>query len=304
MKLSCLLVAALLAACVSEPPADLPASEEAASGPSASPPASPATSGVEQEAAIADPDDDAIPVASREIARVRLFYGELVYSVSAEGEPDDAGELMSRTPAVQMLELSRTDSAGQTFEVAGERSPLDTYLATTPSTVPVPRALLDSEDSTEVRGRALARPIVEALSAPVQGLARLDLVSVITPVASSAPWCSGTTSASFAADVCPLNNWDVDYCHNGTWHSVTDGVGSSNKKRWSRGRTYPCGANGRVRHYYKSGGLWYKPIDEPVPSNTLMRSTRKGSWALQRKVTHSRTASGFVRAASHFHIPF
>lgn len=112
------------------------------------------------------------------------------------------------------------------------------------------------------------------------------------------------TAASFASDVCTLTNWDVDFCHNGTWHSVTDSVGSSNKRRDSRSRTLACGANGRVRHYYKLGGIWYKPIDEAVPSSSLSKWTKYGNWALQRAITHSRTASGFVRGASHFNIPF
>jgi hypothetical protein len=249
--------------------------------------------------------DAAIPVASTEIARVQLFFGELVY-YSLVAEPSDVAGTPSTpsTGTINALQISRPDSTGTLRGLAGDRSSLEEFLLTTPATVPVPRALLASEAPGPVRDRALLRGTVERLTAPVTGLPQAQLTSVTTTLGNSPSLCSGTTSASFAASVCTLTNWDVNFCHNGTWHSVTDAVGSSNKKRDSRGYTLACGANGRMRHYYKAGGLWYKPIDELVPSGQLWRLTKPGNWALQRAVTHSRTASGFVRGSSHFNIPF
>ena len=246
----------------------------------------------------------AIPVPSTELARVKLFFGDLVYSAPSAQEPADVTGTPAGNPsALNAIEISRPDSAGVLRGMVGDRSPLEEFLITTPSTVPVPRALLASEPAGPVRDRAMARAQVERLTAAVVGLPEAKLTAYTTTLGNSS-MCTGTTSASFLANVCSLTNWDVDFCHNGTWFSVTDEVGSSNKKRDSRGYTLACGANGRQRQYYKSGGLWYKPMDEAIPSGQLWRLTRHGNWALQRAITHSRTASGFVRASSHFNVPF
>ncbi|MEZ4359627.1 MAG: hypothetical protein R3B48_05555 [Kofleriaceae bacterium] len=248
----------------------------------------------------AEEEANAVAVPATEVVRVQLFFGEHSYRVSSER--DDRGT--AAADSVILIETSKPDSSGRLRILRGSLSPLETYLATTAATVPVPRVLLATEPSSAVRARAAGRTIVASLSAPVQGLPASALVGSTAPLASTAQYCASGTSAAWASDVCTLTNWDVDFCHNGTWYSVTDGVGSSNKKRNSRGYTLGCGANGRVRHYYKSGGIWYKPIDEPTPSGVIIRSTKNGSWALQRQITHSRTASGFVRASSHFNVPF
>jgi hypothetical protein len=246
----------------------------------------------------------AIPVASTEIARVKLFFGDLVYTAPAEQEPSDvAGTPAGNPSAINAIEISRPDSAGTLRGMVGDRSPLEEFLITTPSTVPVPRALLASEPAGPVRDRAMARAQVERLTAAVVGLPQAQLTTVTTTLGNTS-YCTGTTSASFLANVCSLTNWDVNFCHNGTWFSVTDEVGSSNKKRNSRGYTLACGANGRQRQYYKAGGIWYKPVDEAIPSGQLWRITRNGNWALARAITHSRTAAGFVRASSHFNVSF
>lgn len=259
-----------------------------------------------QSAVTAAELENAIPVASTEIARVLLFYGDLVYYAPAVQEPlETTGQPpTSGVRPVIAIEISRPDSAGVIRGLAVERSALDEYLTTTPASVPVPRALLASEAAGPVRDRALQRTIVESLPGPVTGLPQTQLTSQVTPIGNVNQWCAGTTSASFAADVCTRTNWDVDFCHNGTWFSVTDDVSYNNRRRDSRSRTLACGANGRVRHYYKFGGIWYETRDETIPSNQMWRVTKEGSSALARAITHSRTASGFVRGASHFNIPF
>jgi hypothetical protein len=244
--------------------------------------------------------ENALPVPYTELARVSLFLGDIVFRTSKEQDPE--GTSISDT--ITMLEQSRPDASGKLYGLSGDRSALETYLLITPSTAPVPRLLISTEPSQAIRDRAAGRPVVVALTAVVTGLPQLALASVTQPLASPASYCSGSTSASWAANVCTLSNWDVDFCHNGTWFSVTDEVGSSNKKRNSRGYTLGCGANSRVRHYYKLWGVWHKPIDETFPSGEIWRTTKNGDWALARAVTHSRTASGFVRASSHFNVPF
>lgn len=292
-----------LAACV----ADSTESVEATGTGDSTTAAPPAETLAETTSALTSAEEAAaIPVASTEIARVLLFYGDLVYYAPAAQEPSDTAGTppTSSVRPVISLEISRPDSAGRVRGLVEKSSALDEYLTATPATVPVPRALLASEGPGPVRDRALQRPIVESLPGPVTGLPELQLTSQTVALGSVSDWCTGGSSASFAADVCTRTNWDVDFCHNGTWASVTDDVGSSNKRRDSRSRTLACGANGRVRHYYKSGGIWYKPIDETIPSNQMWRWTKWGNWALARAITHSRTASGFVRGASHFNIPF
>ncbi len=255
-------------------------------------------------AATADEDDGVVVVPKEEIARVITFFGELVY-YSAPGEPSEGtGTPPASAPAVMSKQSSRPGTSGIAYGMRGERSPLDEYLTVTPASAPVPRRLLDSEPPGPVRDRALQRRIVETMTAPVTALPQAQLASVTVQLGNVNQWCQGTTSASFAADVCPFTNWQVDFCHNGTWYSVTDAVGSSNKKRKSLSWTLACGANGRVRHYYSVGGIWYKPVDEPIPSNTLDGWQYDGNWELKRKITHSRTASGFVRGSSHFNLNF
>lgn len=252
-------------------------------------------------AAVTDAElESAVPVASTPLARVVLSFGDILFQSSLEPNPDGT----TSSPAIAMLEQARPDSAGKLALLAGDRSPLETYLLVTPSTTPVPRLLIATEPSQTIRDRAATRPVVEAISGPITGLPALALASVTQPLASASSYCSGTTSASFAADICTLTNWEVDFCHNGTWTSVTDSVSANNKKRKSRGYTLACGANARMRHYYKFWGVWHKPIDVTIPSNDIWRMTQNGNWALERAVKHSRTASGFVRASSHFNVPF
>jgi hypothetical protein len=244
---------------------------------------------------------NAIAVPSTELARVRLFFGEHVYRVSSE--PDPNGSQVA--PAVTVVEISRPDATGQLRIFAGDRSPLEIFLATTAATVPVPRVLISTEPSQLIRDRAAGRAIVAALPAPVDGLPPARLTSATTPLASASQYCAAGTSAAWLADICSLTTWDVNTCHNGTWVQVSDEVGSGNKKRNSRGYTMGCGTNSRARHYYKQAGLWYKPSDDTFPAGEIWRTTHHGHWALQRAVTHSRTASsGFVRASSHFNVPF
>ncbi|MBK7538597.1 MAG: hypothetical protein IPI49_25150 [Myxococcales bacterium] len=244
--------------------------------------------------------ESAIPVPSIQLARVSLFLGDLVFRSSDEQDPGGT----ATAPTITMIEQARPNSAGALYTIGGERSPLETFLLVTPSTVPVPRLLVSTEPSQAIRDRAAGRAVVETLTAPVAGLPQTALAGVTVALGASSQYCSGTTSAAWAANICTLNNWDVDFCHNGTWFSVTDEVGSSNKKRNSRGRTLGCGANSRVRHYYRLGSAWYKPIDETFPAGQIWTTTKNGNWALARAITHSRTAAGFVRAASHFNVPF
>lgn len=252
-------------------------------------------------AAVTDAElESAIPVASTPLARVVLSFGDIVFSTSLEPNPNGT----SSSPTIAMLEQARPDSTGKLSLLNGDRSPLETYLLVTPSSTPVPRLLLTTEPSQAIRDRAAGRPIVEAISAPITGLSALALAAVTQPLGTASSYCSGTTSASFAANICTLTNWDIDFCHNGTWTSVTDSVGANDKRRKSRGYTLACGANARMRHYYKFWGVWYKPIDTTVPSGEIWRKTQNGNWALERAVKHNRTASGFVRASSHFNVPF
>ena len=306
MKLASMMMVAVagLSACVEEAP-EPAESAESADGEGAAAPLDPAALS-EHTSQLTDAEAAAaIPVAAAEIVRVRLYYGELVYSAPVAQEPSDVtGGPPSTVRTVISQEISRPDSAGVLRSLAATGSPLEEYLTVTSAQTPVPYALLQSEPPGPIRDRAMQRTIATAPMSPVTGLSASQLGALVTSHGTASSMCSGTTSASFAANVCTLVNWDVDFCHNGTWFSVTDGVGSSNKKRDSRSYTLACGANGRVRHYYKAGGVWYKPIDEPIPSGQLLGWQKSGNWALQREITHSRTASGFVRGSSHFNIPF
>jgi hypothetical protein len=227
--------------------------------------------------------EEAIPVEGDEIARIALASGEVVFYTM----PHDGG--------VAMFTRTIPDADGRMTVMTGDRSPLATYLALTRDDVPVPRALLDSAVEDADRERAERRVVTRS---PVTAVGELtdDTPSVET---SPATMCNqGTTSAAFANEICSLyGGYDVSFCHNGTWHSVTDGWSSTNV---SRGITLACGANGKVRHYYKFGGIWYKPLDVNVPSGEMWESHIVGTTDLDRRITHSRTASGFVRGASWF----
>ena len=89
----------------------------------------------------------------------------------------------------------------------------------------------------------------------------------------------------------------MSYCHNGTWHSVTDDWDYVHS---SRSITLACGANGKVRHYYKFGGIWYEVSDPTIPAGEMWQWRYTGAATLRRKITHSRTGNGFVRGASWF----
>ena len=269
----------LLASCVSEEPTDRP--DEAATGD-------------EDAREAGDPVEDAIEIPKIELAQLVLPAGDLTfYSIPA-------------IDSVGVREVSRPGRNGELTEVSGDRSPLAVYLAYTTASTPVPRALVEVSDDAELRARAMARGLVEALPASIAAVG-VEVDGLDGPVAnaSNAEQCAeGGTSPSFAAEVCTMTNWEIDFCHNGTWYSVTDEVGWSNRKRDSLSRTLACYANGRVRHQYKFGGVWYEPIDEAIPSGERWRWEIDGNSALARKIIHSRTASGFVRGSSHFNVSF
>ncbi len=109
----------------------------------------------------------------------------------------------------------------------------------------------------------------------------------------------GTTSAVFAAEICPFTDWDKDVCHNGTWHSVSD-YSDPWWSHWSRSRTLACEHNGRARHYYRFGGIWYETIDGSIPPNNVYVFTKESGSLLPRAINHCRTSDGFVRGSSHF----
>ncbi len=252
-------------------------------------------------AAVTDAElESALPVASTTLARVVLSIGEISFLTSPEPNPDG----VTTSPTIAMLEQARPNSAGNLALISGDRSPLETYLLVTPSSTPVPRILLSTEPSQAIRDRAAGRPVVEAITAPITGLSELALASVTQPLGAAASYCSGTVNASFANNVCTLTNWEVDFCHPDRWIRVLDPVGANNKKRKSRGYTLACGANAEMRHFYKFWGVWHRPIKVTVPQGDIWRMTQHGNWALERAVQHDRTASGFVRASSHFNVPF
>lgn len=244
--------------------------------------------------------ESALPVASTTLARVVLSIGEISFLTSPEPNPDG----VTTSPTIAMLEQARPNSAGNLALISGDRSPLETYLLVTPSSTPVPRILLSTEPSQAIRDRAAGRPVVEAITAPITGLSELALASVTQPLGAASSYCSGTVNASFANNICTLTNWEVDFCHPDKWIRVVDPVGANNKKRKSRGYTLACGANAEMRHFYKFWGVWHRPIKVTVPQGDVWRMTQHGNWALERAVQHDRTASGFVRASSHFNVPF
>jgi len=230
-------------------------------------------------------EDGAVVVEQEPLATVTLPHGELRFVVF----PEHGG--------TGMLTISRPDKYGQHHVIDEELSPLAAYLAYTSPDVAVPRALLAMERAEDVLARAAQRPAVDAVAEPIAGTAGEALYT------TNAQYCQGVTSAAYADEICPLDDASAyeSFCHNGTWHSVTDHVGSNNKGETGRSRTLACGANGRVRQYYKFWGVWYKPIDESVPSGERRTWTHTSGLELERKITHSRQAdSGFVRGTSDF----
>jgi hypothetical protein len=224
--------------------------------------------------------EDAMPAPREEIARIQLAQGEVVYYALP-----DTGE-------VAMLVKSIPDDQGRMTVLDEDLSPLEAYLALTAAEVPVPRALVAAGDGSVPAGRVVADELVVAVANELS-------IGGTTALASNAQMCNeGTTSGSFHAQICSLNGWyDVTFCHNGTWHSVTD---EWNDVYRSKSITLACNANGRIRHYYKFGGIWYEVVDEAIPSGQMWQWTYDGNIPLRRKITHSRTASGFVRGASWF----
>jgi len=240
------------------------------------------------------PEDGATPIPKDELAQLTLPAGDLTfYAIPA-------------IESVALREVSRPGRGGELVEVSGDRSPLGVFLAFTDAATPVPRALVEASDDAALRDRARARGLVEYLPEPIAavGVDADALAGTIANTSNQTQCNEGTTSPSFAAEVCPLTVWEINFCHNGTWYSVTDEVGWANRKRDTRSRTLACGANGHVKHQYKFGGVWYTPIDEAVPSGQRWRWDVDGNTALARKITHSRTASGFVRGSSHFNVSF
>lgn len=236
---------------------------------------------VEPDVVESDVVEDGVPVAREEIARVRMGEGEITYF-----------ELVDGSVAVRDTTLRGVLSND-------ERSPLEMYLAITPPSAAVPRALLEIETSPEIVAGAGARTIVHRV--PITTTAVIGDIVSPTPIEAAGNYCAGTTSQSWLDEICTLTNWDVNFCHNGTWYSVSDEVGSSNKKHSSRSVTLGCGANGRVRHNYWFWGVKYNPIDETTPSGQVTQWTHYGGTSLERQIVHSRTTdSSFVRASSHF----
>jgi hypothetical protein len=225
---------------------------------------------------------DAIELERDEIAKIELPNGELVFSTDEHG-------------GVGMLAISRPDAGGMLAMIDPALTPLDAYLTYTDDATPIPSALVGGEPA-----RARGREIVDQLDEPI---AAGDLVPDVDLVYWYGPdMCAeGGTSEVFADEICTITNGDIDFCHNGTWHSISDDTGPSNEQWASRSYTLACSGNGRARHYYKSGLIWYKPVDITIPVNNMFSWTYTGVWPLQRVITHSRYSNiGFVRGSSHF----
>lgn len=235
---------------------------------------------------------DAIEVHSQLLARIELASGEIEFHVDVDGP--EAG-------SISMLEKVMPDHDGMLTPMTGDRTALQTFLEFTDDDVPVPEAMLLAEDDEQTLAAAGDRGTVDLLSEDLRP--PTDRLLASAPVGWSAAFmCNeGATSAQFLDEICSMDSWwDLRFCHNGTWHSVTDYSGSSLKADWSRSRTLACQANGRARHYYKAGGIWYKNGDFSLPSGGLWYRTKEGDLKLERRITHSRTASGFVRGTSAF----
>ncbi|MCH9688368.1 MAG: hypothetical protein K0V04_43455 [Deltaproteobacteria bacterium] len=236
-------------------------------------------------------EDEGIMVHEDQIARIIHDGGEVKFLVAIDGPA--AGE-------VTMVEQYAPDEDGMLHVRSESLTPLETFLELTDSTVPVPQALLDSEPGVAVQ-LAVGRDAVTSLDEPVQATIG-SLTSETKPQAWSAAYmCSeGQTSAQFLNEICSIDPWwDQLFCHNGTWYSVTDNA--NGYVNWARGRTLACGANGKMRHSYKFGGIWYHYSEHTIPSGNVHYTTKTPITNLRRKVRHRRTASGFVRAATQFH---
>lgn len=233
---------------------------------------------------------DAVEVTQVEIARITLDSAEVTFLVDVDGP--EAGQLT-------MSETAWPDEDGMVTSRVGELTPLQAYLALTDDDVPVPVALLEGEDEATLVA-AEGREHTDRLDDPISARPG-DLLESAPESWSAAFMCSeGTTSQQFLDEICSMDSWwNRRFCHNGTWFSVTDTSGTLNVD-WARSRTLACNANGRVRHYYRVGGIFYKGKDETLAPGFLHTHTTKGSSPLRRKITHSRTASGFVRGYSTF----
>lgn len=223
------------------------------------------------------------------LAEVDLGHGQLVFEIVTSGP--FAGEL-------SMSETSIPDKSGAVRVPEQTRSLLERYLMATPSDTPIPAALVENEPRENILERTIGRPIVERMDHTIAGVAS---TGPVLSGATAAQMCAeGTTSASFAAQVCSTNSSaSLKFCHNGTWHSVTDD--SNGFKAWStRSLTLACYANGRVKHR-KKFGAWYTTKDRTIPSGQLHQHTDDGNiFPRRRDIKHWRTASGFVRGASFF----
>lgn len=238
---------------------------------------------------------DAIEVTQVEIARIEIDSGEVVFHVAADGPA--AGQLT-------MTETLWPDEDGMVTPRVGDRSPLQAFLALTDEEVPVPVALVESEDDEAALTAAAQREHTDLISDPISARPR-DLLASAPEAWSAVFMCSeGTTSGQFLDEICSRDSdWNRRYCHNGSWSSVTDTSGSL-RVDWSRSRTLACQVNGRVRHYYKAG-LWYKEKDHTVPLHNVSTITAKnGAFPYLRKITHNSVLAGygigFVRGYSTF----
>ncbi len=241
---------------------------------------------------VADEDfDNAIEVNEEVIATILREGGDVTYYVDVDGPV--AGE-------VTMNERFWPDEDGMLNVPDESLSPLETFLDLTDFSVPVPQALLDSEPDVAAQ-LATGRNTVTSLDEPVHATIGALTSEIRVQQWDTVVMCNqGGTSSMFANEICTIDSWwDQTYCHNGTWHGVTDY--SSNFVNWTRGRTLACGANGRTRHWYKFGGIWYKKHTQHVPSGWLIYSTKTPITKLKRRVEHNRTGSGFVRGVSQFH---
>lgn len=252
---------------------------------------SPAAADSELEAELRN----AVKVHQEELARIEIENGEIVFFVDVDGPAEGQ---------VTMLEALRPDENGNFSGLVEELSPLEAFVKLTEGDVPVPQALFESEEEALALELVGARPLTANGSQSVPA-AEDRLSAVVEPLQWSAVrMCNeGGTSREFKDEICPIyEHWTLNFCHAGTWHSVTDDTGTSNKSEWAQSQTLACNANGRVRHYYKFWGVWYEGLDNPIPSGNLYRYRTKGKTTvkLHRAIKHSRTASGFVRGTSSF----
>lgn len=234
---------------------------------------------------------DSVEVKQTEVARIELASGEVSFRVDVDGPA--AGQLT-------MIEKVLPDEDGMLNPVVGDRTVLQAFLELTDEDVPVPAALLAHEEDDHVLAMAAERETVEVINDPISARPS-DLLATARVGWSAAFMCNeGTTSQQFLEEICSMDaHWNRRFCHNGTWYTVTDSSGSL-KVDDARSRTLACGANGRVVHEYQVGSTWYGSKNEPLPSGGVWYFTTEGNIALRRRITHKRTASGFVRGHSAF----